>query len=601
MMKHRQNYKIFGPPGTGKTTTLLKIIKNQRKSGLKVGDIRLLGFSNATVNHLIKRAKTELKFSENETSCITTIHKFCKSYIDQDYQVINRSHKKQFKNLFLTDKKHWPDILEDVEDTTEENEGAGWTESEDKSVGLSLEFIKLARVSKGHDWDSVCEYYHEQDNFKFRRLDREFVKFSYKQYKAFKKQYSLIDFEDMLEEALSPKIIFPNYDVVMVDECQDLDRAQYKIIAKVAAGVFQGRGLPRKGGTKLLYLAGDDDQAIFGWKGSNVNFFKKWPCPEENKKPYKLNITYRLPKKIYNLANEIISHIPSHRREVKNYTTIKEEDGLIELVESLEEIKRLGFSFDKGEWIMAARAFNNCKPWIRYLKDERLVWKQKANLDASRAFASSVRDKVKRIVENWNILKSGGFISPKDYYEMISESGKDFILRGKKKTQQNQNTCSYDRERYPKRDEAIFNYEELKKHHFLSADINKLWYDVFKFDTQNIVSAKKPEALYEDLDEYNLYLKEVWERNNNSFPDAKILVGTIHGVKGMECPNVVVNAAWSWPSYHNQTEGSPEERDEEIRVAYVGVTRTEKNLFICRGFKKTSDSYNEVLTKYFEK
>ena len=150
-LKHRQNFKIFGPPGTGKTTKLLEIISNQMKSGLKVGDIRLLGFSNATVNHLIKRAKDELNFTDEQTGCITTIHKFCKNHIDPSYQVINRSHKKQFKNLFLTDKKHWPDILEDVEDTTEENEGAGWTESEDKSVGLSIEFITNRIILNSED------------------------------------------------------------------------------------------------------------------------------------------------------------------------------------------------------------------------------------------------------------------------------------------------------------------------------------------------------------------------------------------------------------------------------------------------------------------
>ena len=76
----------------------------------------------------------------------------------------------------------------------------------------------------------------------------------------------MIDFEDMLEKALAPNIIFPDYKVVMVDEVQDLTPLEWRVIAKL--------GLT----TEELYLVGDDDQAIYGWKGANVKIFQKWSC-----------------------------------------------------------------------------------------------------------------------------------------------------------------------------------------------------------------------------------------------------------------------------------------------------------------------------------
>jgi len=601
-MKLRTNYKIFGPPGTGKTTKLLKIIKTYRTNGLKVPDIRLLGFSNATVNHLKARAKKELAFTDEDVKCITTIHKFCKDSLKQGLDVFNTSHKKHFKKLFLTDKKNWPNVLEPGEGTDEsEAEGNNWSEGADKNIGLALEFIKFARASAGSTWNEVNDYYDKQNNFKFARLNRNYVKYAFHQYSLFKDTFNLMDFEDMLHKALNPQIIFDSYYVVMVDECQDLDKAQYKVIAKIASGVFQGPGLPRKGGTKELWLAGDDDQAIFGWKGSNVKYFLKWPCSEAHKEPYKLKITHRLPQKIYRFAKEIISHIPSRERERKDYAPAKTEEGRIIHVDSLREIRSLGYSFDDREWIFCARAFTHCKPWIRYLKNERLVWKQKTTHDATRAFASSVRDKVIGVVDNWEVLKEGGLISPQQYYDMVSEGGKDFIQKGYKVAQKNQNTCSYDKERYPDREKPTFDYRELRTHHKLIADVNQPWYETFKFTTKNVVSAQKPKALYEDIDEYNLYLKEVWEKNDCSFPEPNILVSTIHGVKGMEKPNVIMSTIWNWPSYYNFNEGSPDERNEEVRVAYVGVTRTEENLFLCGGQKNAaSDSYLDILYRGYK-
>ena len=66
-------------------------------------------------------------------------------------------------------------------------------------------------------------------------------------------------------------------------------------------------------------------------------------------------------------------------------------------------------------------------------------------------------------------------------------------------------------------------------------------------------------------------------RNGEKFgTDPRILVSTIHQVKGGEADNVVLVTDMGKLSWLNST------KDEEIRVWYVAITRARKNLFLIR-------------------
>ena len=69
----------------------------------------------------------------------------------------------------------------------------------------------------------------------------------------------------MIEE----KHKIPEFDVVFIDEAQDLSPLQWKLydVLKTKA--------------KDIYLAGDDDQAIFAWAGADVKRFIEEPAKEK--------------------------------------------------------------------------------------------------------------------------------------------------------------------------------------------------------------------------------------------------------------------------------------------------------------------------------
>ena len=74
----------------------------------------------------------------------------------------------------------------------------------------------------------------------------------------YKDSFKLYDFTDMIEKFNVAKLC-PKYDVVFVDEAQDLSPIQWKMVDILREN------------SKYVILAGDDDQAIYGWAGTDID------------------------------------------------------------------------------------------------------------------------------------------------------------------------------------------------------------------------------------------------------------------------------------------------------------------------------------------
>lgn len=112
------------------------------------------------------------------------------------------------------------------------------------------------------------------------------------------------DFTDMVFlPAIDPKIwLFPQ-DFVIVDECQDLNRAQQKMIEKMLK-----RDRVSKKVTGRLIAVGDPFQSIYSFAGSDNNSFD-WFRKYKNTKVLPLTYTFRCAKDIVKKANEIVEDI----------------------------------------------------------------------------------------------------------------------------------------------------------------------------------------------------------------------------------------------------------------------------------------------------
>ena len=562
---YQQRYKILGGPGCGKTTKILKILSDYLANGLEPEQALLIGFAKATVKTLQDRVLKDKLLTEEQSESITTIHKFCKDRIGGG-DVFNTSAKKSFKKKYMTDPDKWI-MLDDENYDSQDEIAAQWSEEQDKRLYVYYDIINKALHEYGYDknklhgkdeLDKILNWFGESEDHKYKSVHTEQLIYFYNCLKNFKSQNGMIDFDDMLIKALYPTVEFPKYEIVLVDESQDLSKLEWEVISKIA----------RK--TRDLYLVGDDDQAIYRWKGSNVKIFQRWPCRKEN--VTRLERTHRLPGKIYDFAVSIRDNIKTRlgneffceKRIEKN------QEGSIKYIYGLDEIENIK---PDSEVIFCARARNLCRPYAFFLKHQGLAFLEKSqNIDERGKFTSSFPDRCKEIIENWNTLQEGGSIKGKHYIRMVKEMKKEFISEHKKTAIATKNTAP----RELNTDE-LFSYEELKNKFYLNCPKDKIWHEVFEFNTKRIVSHKKPKALFENKEDFNDYLKRCWEKNPTL--ETKIIVSTIHGVKGMEADKVVMSVEWGYSLDHYML-GDDRKEDEEVRVCYVGVTRTKSELYL---------------------
>ena len=122
----------------------------------------------------------------------------------------------------------------------------------------------------------------------------------------------------------------PRFDVVFIDEAQDLSRSQWTM----------ARSIWDK--TQDTYIAGDDDQAIFRWAGADVDSFIA-----QTGKIVQLTQSYRIPQVVHDVASRIVNKI--QHRLPKEWRP-KTQRGLLSYYDEFKNI-----NMKQGNWLVLAR------------------------------------------------------------------------------------------------------------------------------------------------------------------------------------------------------------------------------------------------------
>ncbi len=305
---------ILAGAGSGKTKTITtRLAYLISEVGIAPSNTLTLTFTNKAANEMRTRALKMLgDAGKNFTPLLCTFHKFgllfLKFYIDR------LGRKNNFVIIDTDDKKR---ILKGFES----NIATPVLASEISNFKNSLLSVE----------DAAHHASIEIDEHKFK--DGYYARLAniYKLYEEYLAANNLVDFDDLLclsykildeDEALAREIS-QRYAYIMVDEYQDTNDLQYKLLKKLCLT------------HENIAVVGDDDQSIYGWRGAKIENILNFKDRFKDVKVIRLEQNYRSTSQILRAANELIDH--NRNRLGKELKSTKEGGEEIALIESDDE------------------------------------------------------------------------------------------------------------------------------------------------------------------------------------------------------------------------------------------------------------------------
>ena len=326
-------YKVVGPPGTGKTRRLLNEVQHYVSKGTQLNRIGYFAFTRKAAGEARDRfLKVRTELTKKDIEYFQTLHSLAFNQLglkeenvmqDLNYKRIGETCGIQIKYA-----------------SYETNNWNGIFSSDSEYLGL----INLARVKQ----ISVLEQLDLNEHLS--KIERDKLDAIDKEINNYKKIYNLIDFTDMIQKFLDTNDT-PEFDVIFVDEAQDLSLIQWSMINKI-----------EKDTGCDVWVAGDDDQAIFGWAGADVDSFINYDAEE-----ILLKESERVPSSIQKIALDVINRIQDNRIDKQYFP--KSETGDI-----YERYKLSDIDMTTGDWLILTRTKSLLKPIPTYLKKKGLFF-----------------------------------------------------------------------------------------------------------------------------------------------------------------------------------------------------------------------------------
>lgn len=273
-------HRLFGPPGTGKTTFL----NNQAtKWADEYGKEQIIAasFTRAAAAEIASR-DSPLEFRQ-----IGTLHSFAFEACDGPEMVV--SHIRDFNDEHPTYALSGAERGDNASLDEPSLDRAGQTEGDKLLNRVEVLRARMVPVSR---W-SVAE-----QGF-------------WRSWAGWKSAHSLLDFTDLIEVALANTTHAPESPAVgLFDEVQDFTPLELALVRRWSRTMRE------------VLLAGDDDQCLYDFKGATPDAFLDPPIPDEQKRV--LGQSYRVPRAVHAVSSAWVEQLT--RREPKVYRP-RDDDG----------------------------------------------------------------------------------------------------------------------------------------------------------------------------------------------------------------------------------------------------------------------------------
>jgi DNA helicase-2/ATP-dependent DNA helicase PcrA len=435
----------------------------------------------------------------------------------------------------------------------------------------------------------------------------------YKVYQEKLEQNRGLDFDDLIMKAVL--LLRESADVrekyqqrfhyVLVDEYQDINRAQYELVRTLAAK------------HRNIFCVGDDDQSIYRWRGADVSIILQFEEDYPDASVYLLEQNYRSTKKILEAANHVVKR--NRGRAQKKLWTENDEGCDIEVISSANEVEEASSVVRsiKDKVDFGGRNYSDfailyrINAQSRALEEALMGWriphkivgglrfyerKEVKDIIAYLRLAANPRETVsfKRVV---NMPARGIGDTSLRKLEVFAASQGMSLLEAAKRVEEIAEIQKRTRAAIAKFAEIIHHLHELSQ----SAPVSKLTSEAL--ETSGYVHALEAESSLqsqtrlENVKELlsvtakfeegggdtslSAFLEQVslisdidtYDESGNA-----VTLMTLHSAKGLEFPVVYLVGMEEGLFPHRRSSEDNEELEEERRLCYVGMTRAREEL-----------------------
>jgi len=272
---------VLAGAGTGKTRVITFRIARLIRSGTDPSRILAVTFTNKAANEMQERLQAMLRLESAKRPLVATFHSLCVRILRRHIQLLG--YPKRFAIY-----------------SGGEQEGLARSVLRDVKAGEAV-LSPSQLIFQISNWK--CSLVDPSQALRLADTDRlTLAAIAYRRYQQELKRLGAVDFDDLLllvDELFrkKPEILqqeAARFDQILVDEYQDTNESQYRIIRALA------------GPHRNLCVVGDDDQSIYGWRGAEVKhilgFARDWP----DTLTVRLEDNYRSNQAIIAYANELI-------------------------------------------------------------------------------------------------------------------------------------------------------------------------------------------------------------------------------------------------------------------------------------------------------
>jgi ATP-dependent DNA helicase Rep len=605
----REAAKYLGGPllvlagaGSGKTRVIThKIAYLVQECGYAARNIAAITFTNKAANEMRERVGTLLQGKQAQGLVVSTFHSLGMHIMRAEGKLLG--YKPQFSILDSGD------VWKIFSELTNSGDKQEIRDLQTQVSNWKSAFV--SPVSALHNANNEEEKVHAR---------------IYARYQETLRAYQAVDFDDLIH---LPVVLFNEHEealarwqhrlrYLLIDEYQDTNDCQYQLTKLLA-------------GQRAAFTAvGDDDQAIYAWRGASVENLHNLRTDFSQLKVIKLEQNYRSSQRILTVANHLINHNTKvfekklwsehgigdtvriyaarddeheaesvvmkliahkfeHRAKFSDYAILYRSNYLSRVFEEQLRAQRIPYTVSGGTSFFDKPEIKDIVSYLRLL----------ANTDDDPAFIRAITTP-KRGIGNATLEKLGNYAGTRQI--SLFEAAFQFQIQELLTPHQHQDLLTFCNfinrlEDRADKDPCAELLDEL---------LRAINYETWLYDSHE---ARQAEGKWKNVQDFIGWIKRKAEADEKNLLDMvqtialinmlegkdqeldAVSLSTLHAAKGLEFPHVFMIGVEEdiLPFRDSDEKGIEEER----RLMYVGITRAERSLQIsyCNRRRRGKDWY----------